>query len=80
MLGPTNLRKRSGGSPHSLFLRRLPIHYRRGPIVANPDRGSHSWMEFVSSNLDPFPIGGLKDLPSEKKPCCSGFLCLGVAG
>ena len=28
-------------------------------------------MEFVPSNLDPFPIGGLKDFPSQKKPFCS---------
>jgi hypothetical protein len=28
-------------------------------------------MELVSSNLDPFPIGGLKDLLSQKKPFCS---------
>jgi hypothetical protein len=28
-------------------------------------------MEFVSSNLDPFPIGWLKDFPFQKKPFCS---------
>ena len=51
--------------------RRLPIYNGCGPIVASPDGGPHSGMEFVSSNLDPFPIGGLKDFPSEKKPFCS---------
>src|SRR6185436_18542788 len=52
----------------------LPIHNRCGPIVASPDGGSHSGMEFVSSNLNQFPIGGLKGLPSQKKPFCSRFL------
>ena len=51
--------------------RRLPIYNGCGPIVASPDGGPHSGMEFVSPNLDPFPIGGLKDFPSEKKPFCS---------
>ena len=72
MLGTKNLRKRFLGSLRSLFLRRLPIHYGRRPVVANPDRGSHPWMEFVSSNLHPFPIGWLKGFPSEKKRFCSG--------